>query len=158
MSDFAVEHARFTMERHLDAPLAAVFAAWAEPAAKRRWFGEADGWEDVEHRLDFRAGGSEYSAGRLPGGPLYVNETVYLNIVPGRRIVFAYTMRLDDKPLSASLATVTLQPDRGGTRLVYTEQITFFEGRDDVESRRSGWSWLLGRLEAVGVGKVMEPA
>lgn len=158
MSGSSTEHASFTLERRLDAAVAEVFAAWAEPAAKRRWFGDADGWQDVEHRLDFRVGGSEYSAGRLPGGPLHVNETVFLDIVPERRIVFAYTMRLDDSPLSASLATVMLQPDGGRTRLTYTEQVAFFEGRDDVESRRSGWLWLLAQLEARLVGKVVEPA
>lgn len=153
MSELLVEQAGFTIERRLAAAPVAVFAAWAEPALKRRWFGDADGWQDVEHRLDFRVGGSEYATGRQPGGPLHVNETVFLNIVPQRRIVFAYTMRLDDKPLSASLATVTLQPEGGGTRLVYTEQAAFFEGRDGVESRRSGWDWLLDQLTAVVAGK-----
>src|SRR3546814_12525552 len=68
------QHATFTLERRLDAPPAAVFAAWAEPALKRRWFGEADGWEDVEHRLDFRVGGSEYSSARQPGGPRQIGR------------------------------------------------------------------------------------
>src|SRR3546814_5473466 len=120
-----------------------LFAAWAEPALKRRWFGEADGWEDVEHRLDFRVGGSEYSSARQPGGPRHVNETVILNIVPERRIVFAYTMRLDDRPISTSLATVALEPDNGGTRLTYTEQGDFFDGLDGGASRQDGWTWLL---------------
>ena len=158
MNAASVEHASFTIELRVDATPANVFAAWAEPALKRRWFGDAEGWTDVEHRLDFRAGGSEYATGRRPGGPLHANETVFLNIVPQRRIVFAYTMRLDDKPISASLATVTLQPDGGGTRLVYTEQAAFLDGLDSVDQRRSGWIWLLGELEAAVGGKAAVPA
>jgi uncharacterized protein YndB with AHSA1/START domain len=158
MTNASIEHAGFTLERHLDAAPAEVFAAWAEPSVKRRWFGDADGWEDVVHNLDFRVGGSEFSSARQPGGPLHVNETVFLNIVPQRRIVLAYTMRLDDKPISASLTTVALLPDGGGTRLVYTEQAAFFDGLDGVEQRRSGWSWLLGELEKAVVAKAAAPA
>src|SRR3546814_19826294 len=86
------QHATFPLERRLDAPPAAVFAAWAEPALKRRWFGEADGWEDVEHRLDFRVGGSEYASASTPGGPRHENETVILNNVTERRLVCAHPM------------------------------------------------------------------
>ncbi|MGF1628788.1 MAG: SRPBCC family protein [Kiloniellaceae bacterium] len=147
MTETSVEHATFKVERRFDATPAQVFAAWAQPAVKRRWFGDADGWEDVEHKLDFRVGGSEFSAARQPGGPLHVNDTVFLNIVPERRIAFAYTMRLDDNPISASLATVEIRPDGRGTRLTYTEQAAFFDGGDNVGLRESGWTWLLGQLE-----------
>ena len=145
----SAEHATFAVERRFDATPAEVFAAWSQPAVKQRWFGDADGWEDVEHKLDFRFGGREYSTGRQPGGPLHVNDTVFLNIVADRRIVFAYTMRLDEKPISASLATMEVRPDGKGARLIYTEQAAFFDGGDNVGQRESGWNWLLGQLEKV---------
>lgn len=142
----STKHARFTVERRFDAAPDRVFAAWADPAAKQRWFGDADGWEDVTHSLDFRVGGSERSTARQPGGPMHVNETVFLNIVPQRRIIFAYSMAMDDKPISASLATVEFLAEEGGTRLVYTEQGAFLDGLDDVSLREGGWAWLLGQL------------
>src|SRR3546814_12052013 len=117
-----------------------LFAAWAEPALKRRWFGEADGWEDVEHRLDFRVGGSEYSSARQPGGPRHVHETVILNIVPARRIVFAYTMRLDDRPISTSLATVALAPATAGTQLHPTHTGAFFARLAGLASPPGTWA------------------
>jgi uncharacterized protein YndB with AHSA1/START domain len=158
VSKVSLEHASFALERRLDAAPARVFAAWAGPAVKRLWFGDADGWEDVGHSLDFRVGGREFSSARQPGGPLHVNDTVFLNIVPERRIVFAYTMRLDDKPISASLATVEIRPDGKGTRLVYTEQAAFFEGLDGVAMRESGWTWLLDQLEKALEGKIAAQA
>jgi uncharacterized protein YndB with AHSA1/START domain len=45
----SVEHATFVIERRYDASPARVFAAWADPAAKRRWFGNPT--EAAEPRL-----------------------------------------------------------------------------------------------------------
>ncbi len=38
MTDRSVTHATFVVERRYDASPARVFAAWADPAAKARWF------------------------------------------------------------------------------------------------------------------------
>jgi len=54
----------------------------------------------------------------------------YLDIEPDRRIVYAYDVRVGDIRLVASLATVELRPEGGGTRLVFTEQGAFFGGDD----------------------------
>jgi uncharacterized protein YndB with AHSA1/START domain len=64
----------------------------------------------------------EFSRFRFEGGAPIRNETVYQDIVPDRRIVFAYSMAVDDKRISVSLATVEIGPSGEGTRLVYTEQ------------------------------------
>lgn len=146
MGKTTTEHATFTIERHLAASPAQVFGAWSDPAAKRRWFAEADGWTNIEHAMDFRVGGKETSSGRQPDGPLFANETVFMDIVPQWRIVFAYTMLLDGKAISASLATVAFAPDGKGTRLTFTEQAAFFDGDDGEGMRKQGWTWLLGQL------------
>jgi len=98
--------------------------------------------------MDFRIGGKETASGRQPDGPRFANETVFLNIVPQRRIVFAYTRLLDGKAISASLATVAIAADGKGTKLTFTEQAAFFEGGDGVAMRKEGWTWLLGQLAA----------
>jgi uncharacterized protein YndB with AHSA1/START domain len=38
VTDRSVTHATFVVERSYDAPPARVFAAWADPEAKARWF------------------------------------------------------------------------------------------------------------------------
>ncbi len=72
MSKRSVTHATFAIERTYDAAPAQVFAAWATPEAKRRWFAGPDDWKRGAYELDFRAGGRERATGGPPGGPVHV--------------------------------------------------------------------------------------
>ena len=93
-------------------------------------------------------GGLESGWFRQPGGERYVNETLFQDIVPDARIVFAYTMARGGTRISASLATVELMPDGSGTRLVFTEQIALLDGGDNARDREQGWQGLLDKLGA----------
>jgi uncharacterized protein YndB with AHSA1/START domain len=154
MTETAVVHSTFTIERDYPAPAARVFAAFADPATKRRWFREEQGSEILEFIMEFRVGGRELTRFRFPGGGEGAlpkgtemrNDTVYQDIVPDQRIVFAYTMTLGTRCISASLSTVELRPSGTGTRLVFTEQAAFFEGADGPVMREGGWRSLLGGL------------
>ena len=148
MSQQSVIHSTFTIERAYAAAPERVFAAWADPRTKRRWFAESEGSAVEAYELDFRVGGREHGRFRLAGGALFSNDTVYLDIVPGGRIVSAYTMSAGERRISASLATVELAPASAGTRLVFTEQAAFFAGADGPERREQGWRELLARLAA----------
>jgi uncharacterized protein YndB with AHSA1/START domain len=136
-------HATFVIERSYDASPERVFAAWAEPDAKRRWFASSDGYE-----LDFRVDGREINRGGPPDGPLYTYEAVYRDIVPGQRIVYAYDMYMDDTRISVSVATVELEPEQDGTRLKFTEQCTHLDGHDTPAQREHGTRSILDKLEA----------
>jgi dihydrofolate reductase len=79
---------------------------------------------------DFRAGGREVSRFGPPGDPIYRAVTIYLDIVPDRRIVMAGTMAERDVPISAS-ARAERYLASGGERwrtqvrkLVVTQNIT----------------------------------
>lgn len=139
-------HATFSVERAYPASPARVFAAFASQASKRRWFAEGEGWQIDEFSLDFRVGGRETGRFRFQGGPPIGNDTIYLDIVPERRIVFAYTMTVADTRTSVSLATVEIEPAGGGARLRYTEQGAFFDGADKPALREDGCRELLERL------------
>lgn len=152
MSGHHVTHASFVIDRHFEASPAQVFAAFKDPEKKRRWFAEGDGFAIDEYTLDFRIGGSERSRFRFVGndavaaGTPMGNDTVFMDIVEDRRIVFAYAMTMNDKPFSASLATIELQEDGNGTKLKFTEQGAFFEGGDNPQLRERGWRELLNAL------------
>lgn len=146
MTERSVTHATFTIERHYDAAPARVFNAFADPAAKRRWMVEGEGWEVEEYQADFRVGGREYSRFRFQGGPEITNETVYQDIVPDQRIIIAYWMTVGGERISVSLATVEFEPSGTGTRLVFTEQGAFLDGYDDVAGREAGSRGLLEAL------------
>jgi uncharacterized protein YndB with AHSA1/START domain len=101
--------------------------------------------------LDFRVGGIERTVRRFKAGTPFpgvalVNDTTYQDIVPNRRVVFAYTMTIGDNRMSASLATVELVPTAKGTDLIYTDQGAFFEGSDGEKMREHGWGVLLDGL------------
>jgi len=70
------------------------------------------------------------------------------DIVQDRRIVFAYSMHLDDRRISVSLTTIEIWPDGDGARLSFTEQGAFLDGYDDAGSRERGTGELLDKVEA----------
>jgi uncharacterized protein YndB with AHSA1/START domain len=145
-----VIHSTFQLERRLKASPERIFAAFSDKAAKRRWFyGSRHVLED--HKLDFKVGGRERAQMKMgPGTPVagktLVNDTVYEDIVPSRRIVTAYRMSMDETPFSASLATIELIPNGSGTDLLLTHQGAYFENADGPEMRKAGWQSLLNKL------------
>ena len=146
MAERSVTHATFTLERSYDAPPATVFKAFADPAIKRRWFAEGEGWAVEEFTGEFRIGGFERGRFRFKGGEPIRNDTTYHDIVPNQRIIFAYTMTVGDNRISASLATCEFRPSGTGTQFVLTEQGAFLDGFDNVGQREGGWKHLLDAL------------
>jgi uncharacterized protein YndB with AHSA1/START domain len=144
----SVVHGSFTVERRFPAQPARVFAAFADPALKARWFSGPDGWTPIERSVDFREGGRERHVGRWPSGLVTAFDAHYHDIVQDRRIVYSYVMHLDDRRISVSLATIEILPNGDGTRLVVTEQGAFLDGYDDNGSREHGTGFLMDRLGA----------
>ncbi len=155
MSERSVTHATFVIERTYDASPARVFAAWADPAAKSRWFAGPDDWQSGKHELDFRVGRRERVSGGPQGGPVHTFDARYHDIVPNARIISSYDMYMDETRISASLATVEFKPEGAGTRLIYTEQGAFLDGHDNPAQREQGTAEL---LDALGAELSREPA
>ena len=146
MTERSVTHSTFRIERVYDASPEQVFAAYADPAARRRWFVEGEGWDIESCELDFRQGATEYSTFRFRGGPLIRNDTTYHDVVENQRFVFSYTMVVGDNRISASLSTVELTPEGRRTRHVYTEQGAYLDGHDNVAQREEGCRQLFEAL------------
>ena len=158
MEKRSVTHGTFVIERSYPTTPERVFAAFADPTKKRRWFADGEGPKAEEFEMDFRVGGNERTRRRLGkntpfDGAVLTNHSNYQDIVPNRRVVFAYTMTLGDNRISASLATVELLPTEKGTDLVFTDQGAYFEGADGPQMRENGWRNLLERL-----GKELAPS
>jgi uncharacterized protein YndB with AHSA1/START domain len=151
MEQQSVIHSTFVIERSYPATPERVFAAFADPAKKRRWFVEGDHHEVEHYEMDFRVGGKERARFRFKDGtPLKgiacINDASYQDIVPNRRVVLASTMTVGEKCISASLVTVEFLPSEAGTDLIFTHQGAFFEGADGPEMREAGWRKLLDKL------------
>jgi uncharacterized protein YndB with AHSA1/START domain len=141
-----VIHKSFTIERTYATTATRVFRALSDPAKKRRWFAEGEGFVVESYTLDFTVGGFERTRFRYGDGPPMTNDCVHLDIVTNERLVFAYAMTMGGAPMSSSLGTIELVPVPAGTLLRYTEHTAFVDGNDASAARREG---SLGLLEAL---------
>jgi len=145
MSERSAAHSTFVIERTYEASPERVFSAWADPAAKARWFGPSEKPKDA-HTLDFQVGGREHLAVPTSDGPVYSFDATYQDIVPSERIIYTYDMHRDEARISVSVATVVLQAQGAGTRLTLTEQGVFLDGLDTSAEREHGTNVLMDML------------
>ncbi len=145
MSDHSVAHGTFVIERTYPHPAEKVWAAWADPAQKLRWFG--GGGDGMPAQVfEFRPGGRESRRGTIPNGPSFSFDVTYQDIVPLSRILYTYDMHMDGKKISVSLAAVEFFAGKGGTRLRITEYGLYLDGLDNLAQREAGTKDLMGQF------------
>ncbi len=152
MSLFTAAHETFVIERTYDVPVEQTFRAWADPLLKAHWFAGSAEALGSGYELDFRVGGREVNRGGPPGGPIYIYESEFRDIIPEERIVYTYEMYADESRISVSVATVLFSGHGATTRLVLTEQGVFLDGHDTVAQREAGTHSLLDSLAATLTG------
>lgn len=150
MPEPAVTHSTFVVERNYPQSPDRVFAAFAQPARKRRWYAEGD-HEIQEYEMEFRVGGSErlhyrFKEGHPIAGSEINNESTYQDIVPEQRIVITQKMALNGKPISITIVTFEFLASETGTNLVLTNQGTFVDWPDGAQMIEHGWRSLLESL------------
>lgn len=144
MTERSIVYGTFTIERTYPKPASKVFAAWADPAMKRKWFGTPKE-NDPADIFEFKVGGREYNAGKM-GDTLFTYDVRYQDIVPDQRIVYTYDMTMNGERISVSLATIELKPAGTGTRMIVTEHGAFLDGLDNVAQREEGTNSLIDVL------------
>ena len=121
----SVDHRSFVIERDLPGSPAHAYRFWSDHQLKRRWNACHPDWHVVEDRFDFRIDGQESMIWRMPDGTRQAMLAHFLEIHPRQRIVYAYTMRTEDVPISSSLVTVEFEDAGGKTIMTFTEQAVF---------------------------------
>lgn len=71
MKQRSVTHATFVIERHYPASPERVFAAFSDPAKKRRWIMEDKDFKPEAFEMDFRVGGRAF---QLSGSGCHLHE------------------------------------------------------------------------------------
>jgi uncharacterized protein YndB with AHSA1/START domain len=150
MPETAVTHSTFVVERNYPQSPDRVFAAFSQPARKRRWYAEGD-HEIQEYEMEFRVGGNErlhyrFKEGHPIAGSEIKNESTYQDIVPEKRIVITQKMALNGKPVSITLITLEFQASGTGTDLILTNQGTFVDWPDGAQMIEHGWRSLFENL------------
>ncbi|MBO4143106.1 SRPBCC domain-containing protein [Micromonospora tulbaghiae] len=149
-----VRHDTFTITRHLDGPPGEVFTAFADTTIRRRWFRLPGSGASYEH--DFRVGGGETGRSTfttLDTAPERLEyRSRYIDIADAHRIVYGYEAVVDDELRWTSLVTVRLDTETDGTRLEWTEQVTFLryagDGSSDLAHLRGASVLRLNGLDA----------
>src|SRR5580692_2586204 len=120
-----------TMEREFSAPPAAVFRAYADPEALKRWYGP-DGFTITMIAMDFRVGGLLRFTMHGPDGTDYPSRIQYREIVPAARLAYRHGSDMDDDPnaFEVEVSFAPLGPDR--TLLTMHSTFPSIEARNAV--------------------------
>jgi len=151
MSESTIIHSTFVLDHDYPQPPDRVFAAFAQPARKRRWYAEGD-HEIQEFEMEVRVGGVErfryrFKEGHPIAGSEIANESIYQDITAEKRIVTTTKMSLNGKPILVAVLTLEFVASASGTDLVFTNQGTYIDWPDGPTMIEQGWRGLFARLE-----------
>jgi uncharacterized protein YndB with AHSA1/START domain len=126
------------LTRLIDAPRDKLFRCWTEPELITQWFTPPP-WKTVAAQIDLRPGGASLITMQGPDGTRVPNRGVYLEVVPGERLVFtdAYTSAWvpSTKPFFTCL--LTFEDEGGKTR--YTARARHWNAEDRAAHEQMGF-------------------
>jgi uncharacterized protein YndB with AHSA1/START domain len=142
-----------TLTRLLDAPREKLFRCWTEPALLKQWFAPRPYTTPVAE-VELKVGGGNNIVMKSPEGQEIPCPGTYLEIVPGRKLVFtdAYTggwHPREGKPFMTAI--VTFEDEGGKTR--YTATVRHWTEEDKTQHEQmgfhKGWGQCADQLEAL---------
>lgn len=141
------------LERTLQAPRMAIWRCWTEPALMEQWFCPKP-WYVRDVKTDLRAGGQSSMTMHGPAGEVFANHGLYLEVVPGERLVFtdAFTSAWQPSGKAFMVAEVTLADAPGGGTLY--KAVARHWNAEDRQSHidmgfHQGWGVAADQLEAL---------
>jgi uncharacterized protein YndB with AHSA1/START domain len=123
----AETEAEITHSRLVDAPRAAVWRAYTDPAEVNAWWGP-DGFRNVDVAQDVRVGGVWSFTMVGPDGARYKNHSRYVELTEPTRIVYDH----GDGTHVLFRATITFVEEAGKTRVVSSSRFASRAKRDVV--------------------------
>jgi uncharacterized protein YndB with AHSA1/START domain len=145
-----------TITRVYDAPVAAVWDAWTDPAQVAQWWGPR-GFTLTTHSKDLRAGGGWHYTMHGPDGTDYPNRTHYLEVEEHARLVYDHGANDDRPPLFR--VTVLFSESGGKTTMDMTMTLPTPEAAAETRKfiQKAGgnatWDRLSEYLEKASTGR-----
>ena len=140
------------LTRLIDAPREALYRCWTEPELLKQWFAPLP-WTTPEAQMDVRPGGSSLIVMRGPDGTEMPNRGVYLEVVPGRKLVFtdAYTSAWEPSERPFMTVILTFEDEGGQTRYTARARHWTVENREMHEKMgfETGWGLCADQLAAL---------
>jgi len=130
-----------------------LFKAWTTPELYPEWFCPKP-WRAEVSRMDLRPGGASDMIMYGPDGESFPNGGVYLEIDPGKKLVFtdAFSEGWVPNPDAMMTAVLTFEAQADG-RTLYTARVGHpsVEKKTDHEARgfHQGWGVVAEQLEAL---------
>lgn len=116
--------ATLTFERRVAAPLAALWQAWTDPAARAVWAAPSPAVTVTFLEADTRPGGRERSVCTVAGQPDIGCDLAWLDIDPTRRSVNSEVVSSQGRILSCALVTALLDGQGDDSRITVTVQLS----------------------------------
>ena len=144
------------LERVLNAPRAAIWRCWTQAELLKQWFCPKP-WFVSEVRLDLRPGGEFMSVMNGPNGERMENMGIFLEILPGERLVFTDAFVPGWRPAGAPFmaARITLA-DAGEGRTAYEARAMHWNAETRAQHEamgfHAGWGLAADQLEALARG------
>ncbi len=141
------------LTRIIDAPAEKLFACWTKPELIKQWFAPLP-WTTPEAETDPRTGGSSKITMRSPEGQDFPNAGVYLEVIPGKKIVFtdAFTSAWTPSAKPFFVGAITFD-DLGGGKTRYTARASHWTQEDcDAHEKmgfHEGWGQCATQLAAL---------
>ncbi len=145
-----------TITRLINAPPERVYKAWIDPEMMKEWFCPRP-WRVTRVENDVRAGGSSYVLMKAPNGEEFPNRGVYLEVIPGRKLVFTDAYVSAWIPSRKPFMTGVLTFDNEGGKTRYTAHVYHWTEADLKEHEKmgfhDGWGKATDQLELLLAGK-----
>lgn len=146
MTETTLKHSSISLSRSYPVPPAKVFAAWADPEARKIWGTPGEGITLEHEAADFSVGGVDISLCQMEGATIARVETRYLDIVPDARLLLIEAIASEGMHLGASLVSVEMTAEGAGTALSVTIQTAGLDGSGLEVEVEGGWVSALDNL------------
>lgn len=146
------EKSGLTITRVVDLPAEILYRGWTDPELMKKWFCPAP-WKVTEADLDPRAGGRFNTVMEGPNGERVENQGVYLEVIPGEKVVFTDAFREGWIPNSEPFFAGTVSFTKEGDKTRYTARAEHWTNQAEAKHKKMGfepgWNTALDQLVEV---------